>query len=119
MKWNKFNVSPKKERTLDGIVFASKKEMNRYSTLRVMELKGEILDLELQPIFVLLGSFDFRGKTIRAITYKADFAYTVVETSRRVVEDVKGHKTTDFKLKWKLLQFKVATEGLDIDLLLT
>lgn len=35
--------------TIDGIAFASKREASRYQELKLMQMAGEIQDLELQP----------------------------------------------------------------------
>ena len=41
-KKNRFNVSPVEERTLGGVVFASKKEMKRYAELQLLQRAGEV-----------------------------------------------------------------------------
>ena len=87
--------------TIDGHTFDSKAEARRYSELRLLERAGEISDLELQPSFELQPTFrDAQKRTHRAITYVADFAYT--EDGRRIVEDVKGMATPEFRIKWKM-----------------
>lgn len=76
----------------DGIKFASKAEMARYGELRMLEMAGQISDLECQPLFVLTAG----------VKYYADFRY--VEDGRTVAEDVKGGKATQtpmFRNKWK------------------
>jgi hypothetical protein len=84
-KKNRFNVSPVEERTLGGIVFASKKEMKRYAELRLLERAGEVQDLELQPEFRV----SINGE--HYCTYTADFAYT--EKGQRVIEELKSTGT--------------------------
>lgn len=98
-QWNKYKVAPKEERTLDGILFASKGEMERYAELKLLERAGEIEDLELQPSF----DIDLRGKFI--CKYVADFRYK--EKGQIVVEDFKGMETPEFKLKWKLIKARL------------
>lgn len=84
-KKNRFNVSPVEERTLGGVVFASKKEMKRYAELRLLERAGEIQGLELQPEFrVSINDQHY-------CTYTADFAYT--EKGERVIEELKSTGT--------------------------
>ena len=90
---------------IDGITFDSRREANRYSELRLLERAGKIKDLELQHKFVLQPSFKKNGKTIRAITYVADFTYFDLTTMRNKVEDVKGFKTDVYRLKKKLFEF--------------
>jgi hypothetical protein len=84
-KNNRFKVSPVEERTLGGIVFASKKEMKRYAELQLLQRAGEVQDLELQPKFrVSINDQHF-------CTYTADFAYT--EKGQRVIEELKSTGT--------------------------
>lgn len=59
---------------------------------------------ELQP------SFKHNGKTIRAITYVADFTYYDKAGKYHIV-DTKGVKTDVYLLKKKMMQFK----GYDIE----
>lgn len=91
---------------IDGISFDSKREGNRYVELKMLERAGKIKDLELQHQYELQPSFRKNGKTIRAITYVADFTYFDLERMRIVVEDVKGFKTDVYMLKRKLFEFK-------------
>lgn len=86
-KKGRYRVSPKSERTIDGIVFASKREAMRYATLKRWQDAGIIQDLELQPEFKCF----INGKLL--CVYHADFLYMVVETRDVVVEDVKSHAT--------------------------
>ena len=88
---------------VDGIQFDSKAEANRYKELKLLHDNGYIEDLILQPIFELQPSFRRNGKTIRAITYKADFGY--FEGNNYIVEDVKGYCTDVYKIKRKMLQY--------------
>lgn len=82
---NRFSVAPVDERTMDGIVFASKKEMKRYAELRLLQRAGEIKDLELQPEFrVSINDHHY-------CTYTADFAYT--EKGERIIEELKSTGT--------------------------
>lgn len=102
--------------SVDGIQFDSDAESRRYSELVLLERAGEITDLELQPVFVLQPSFKVKTtvltpegrkrtktRTVRAITYRADFRYTEADTGQVVVEDVKGVETEVFKIKAKML----------------
>lgn len=91
---------------VDGITFDSKKEAKRYSELKLLEKAGRIKDLSLQHQFVLQPPFKKNGKTIRAITYVADFVYFDLERMRNVVEDVKGYKTDVYQLKKKMFEYK-------------
>jgi hypothetical protein len=102
----RIRVSPKEKRTVEGLVFDSRAEMKRYCELKLLEQAGEIADLERQPSYLLMDAYIYRGKKIRAITYRADFRYLDGKTGKRIVEDVKGHETEVYKLKRKLLLSK-------------
>jgi hypothetical protein len=106
---NKYNVSLKSERTIDGVIFDSKAEASRYAELKLLEKAGEITRLILQPSFVIQQKcikWD-TGEKIREITYIADFEYYNKE-GKRIVEDVKGVKTDAYKLKKRMFIKNVA-----------
>ena len=80
------------------------KEGERYIELSLLQRAGEISDLRLQVPFELVPKQkDSRGRVIREIRYIADFVYT--ENGKTVVEDVKGCKTAEYKLKKKLMKY--------------
>ena len=95
-----------KKVNIDGITFDSKKEANRYRELKLLEKVGEISNLVLQPVYVLLESFEHKGEKIRAIKYLGDFEYVDSKTGSKVLEDTKGFKTKDYLIKVKLLKNK-------------
>lgn len=109
-----------KKITLDGIVFDSRKEANRYCELKLLARSGKISNLELQKVFELIPAQyeetgevytrgekkgqPKRGKCLeQAVTYKADFVYE--ENGKTVVEDTKGFKTKDYIIKRKLMLY--------------
>jgi len=81
---------------VDGIMFASKKEALRYKELKFLLQEQRISDLVLQPKFPI----QVNGKKI--CTYIADFMYN--EDGKQVVEDVKGVKTSVYRIKKKLTE---------------
>lgn len=97
---------------VDGITFDSKAEANRYAEFRMLEKAGYIKQLMLQPKFELQEKYkNNKGKSVRAITYIADFIYTELTPGdggigKLVVEDVKGMETKEFKLKKKMLEYR-------------
>ena len=99
----KVNIKTKKTQ-IDMYVFDSAKEAKRYRELKLLEMAGEISDLELQPRFLLQESFRKNGKAYRKIEYVADFKY--IENGKTIVEDVKGLQTDVFKIKHKLFEKK-------------
>ena len=105
--YNKYNVAPKEERTVDGIVFASKMEARCYSALRVSERAGVITGLELQPRFILQDALVLPGgKKQRAIAYVADFRFRQTADGRVRIIDVNGRETPVFKQKMKMFRAK-------------
>lgn len=84
---------------------ASKKEALRCDELYALGKQRLITNLKQQPEIVLQPKFMFKGKMIRPITYRADFSYYDNIRRKFVVEDVKGFKTKDYKIKVKMLQF--------------
>lgn len=90
--------------TVDGFPFDSKKEAERYSTLKLLKSAGVIEQLHLQrrfPIFV---------NDMLICEYVSDFDY--FEQGRgHVTEDCKGFRTAVYKLKKKLME---AVHGIEI-----
>lgn len=93
---------------IDNIVFDSKKEANYYTYLKLLENAGKIKNLELQKKYILQSSFKLDGKTIRAITYIADFVYE--DDKGMHVVDTKGYRTEVYKIKKKLFAKKYGIE---------
>ena len=90
---------------VDGIMFASKREAKRYKELYLLLKCGKISALELQKKFILQPPYKKNGKSIREITYVADFVYFDKERNKVIVEDSKGYRTEVFKLKKKLFEY--------------
>jgi hypothetical protein len=80
-----------------GDLFDSQKEFARWYALRHMERAGKIQDLKRQVKFELIPKQD--GE--RACSYIADFQY--YQDGNLVVEDCKGYRTADYKIKRKLM----------------
>lgn len=89
---------------LDGYTFASKREMRRYAELKLLEKAGQISGLRMQPRYVLIEPFEYRGEKVRGMSYVADFEYQ--ENGTTVVEDAKGFRTDVYAIKLKLFKFK-------------
>lgn len=87
---------------MNGIRFDSKREANRWAELRILERAGKIQKLKRQVKYLLIPSQYRDGKCIeREATYIADFVY--IKDGRLVVEDCKGFRTPEYKLKRKLM----------------
>lgn len=104
-----------KKVTRNGEVYDSVKEANRHGVLKLLERSGKITDLQRQVKFVLIpaqyapdtvgvrGGVK-RGKLLeRECSYVADFVYC--ENGKLVVEDTKGFRTADYKIKRKLMLY--------------
>lgn len=91
-------------------LFDSKKESERFITLKLLERAGRIENLKLQPKF----KFEINGKPLKSktkgskqVTYTADFSYFDVDKGVDVVEDVKSAATKKlyaFKIKKALFE---------------
>lgn len=83
---------------------ASIKEHRRANQLKLMERAGEISNLREQvPFEVIPAQRDKAGKLIeRSCRYIADFVYNDKE-GNIVVEDTKGVRTKEYKIKRKLM----------------
>jgi hypothetical protein len=88
---------------IGSLLFDSKKEAARYSELALLERAGQISELKLQPTFLI----EVNGHKV--CKYRADYAYR--QDGEQVVEDVKGIRTSTYRLKAKLLR---ATHGIEI-----
>lgn len=104
--FNKFRVAPKTQRTCDGIVFASKREMRVYQDLKLLKRAKKIKDFELQPVFILIPKPN-------QIKYIGDFKVINLDGSEEIW-DVKGYETPEFKIKKKLLKHHFPTVNLVI-----
>lgn len=86
MSKNRFLVVEPDRRTMDGKLFASKKEMLRYADLKMLERAKEISKLEMQPKFAV----SINDKPF--CTYTADFRY-VDKNGEVVIEELKSTGT--------------------------
>ena len=91
--------------TVDGITFDSKHEAQYYELLKEKKAAGLILNYELQPQYELQPAFKRDGKTIRAITYTADFLVYHLDGTEEVV-DIKGMETQQGIMRRKMFWYK-------------
>jgi hypothetical protein len=111
-------ILPKmKYRNIKSGGYDSKKEHRRAFELKALEKAGLITDLNEQVKFVLIpkqvelieqfgkkGPIKPKEVTIeQECSYVADFTY--IEKGQFIVEDTKGFKTPDYKIKRKLMLF--------------
>lgn len=93
-KKSKYNA---KKTEIDGINFDSIGESKRYMELKVLERIGDIFDLKLQLSHKLIINGDL------ICTYRSDFEYFNRE-GVYVVEDFKGFRTPEYKIKRNLMK---------------
>lgn len=87
---------------LDGQVFDSVHEAQRYQELLLLLRAGAITDLQRQVPFELIPTQRHNNKVIeRPVKYVADFVY--MENGERIVEDAKGVRTKEYVIKRKLM----------------
>lgn len=91
---------------VNGIMFDSKHEAERWVELTLLEKAHMIRDLERQVSFELIPKqVDENGKVReRAVRYVADFVY-FDKDGNLVVEDAKGMRTDAYKLKKKMMLY--------------
>lgn len=90
--------------TIGDKKFASKKEGKRYIDLCLLQRSGAIFGLKTQVHYPI----HINGMLV--CKYIADFVYYNKKGSK-VVEDTKGYRTTEYKLKKKLM---LAVHGIEI-----
>jgi hypothetical protein len=103
----RYQVSPRAERTHDGVVYHSKKEMLRHIALMIEQRAGYISELDRQVEYPLIVNGIYITK------YIADHVY-VDSFGSKVVEDTKGSKETtteEFRIKKLLMK---ALHGIDV-----
>ena len=89
---------------IDGTKFDSKDEAKYYEYLKQMKFEGKILNFELQPKFILIPKFQYRGKTERMATYTLDFLVYKLDGTKTYI-DVKGYSTQQGEFRFKLLKY--------------
>lgn len=117
----------------DGIIFDSQTEAEYYDELISLKKKGIIRKFTMQDEFILQDKYiladgkcfnvsDYSEKefkklqkkypkcTVQAIKYISDFIVEYADGTIKVI-DVKGVKTTDFKIKEKMFNYRYPQYG--------
>ncbi len=91
----------------DIYTFDSKAEARFFDKLVLMLKAGEIEQLKVQPQFVVANAYRIdttktkSGKSkVGELKYTPDFQY--IKDGRKIAVEVKGHVTTDYRLRLKL-----------------
>lgn len=95
---------------VDGITFDSKKEAKRWIELKQLLYAGQISDLMRQVVFQLVPQVVLDGRKQQPVKYVADFQYQL--GNQIVVEDVKGFKTPEYRMKRKMMK---AFHGIEVE----
>lgn len=86
--------------TIDGIIFDSIGEGERYQFLKILQRKGEISNLKIHHPF----------KFKCGAEYEPDFTYN--EYNFLIVEDFKGKRTDTYMLKRRMFLFEFVLTGI-------
>ena len=89
----------------DGYRFDSKKEERRYQELKLLEKAGVITNLVADKK-KLRWKLEVNG--VKICEYEADFSY--FEDGKPVIEDAKGFRTPEYKIKKRLMLACWSTE---------
>lgn len=88
---------------IDGHVFDSRREADRYATLKQMQDVGLIESLELQPAFpIIINDKQVYHESGRKLIVKLDFRYR--QNGKVVVEDSKGARPRDWSFRKAIVQ---------------
>jgi hypothetical protein len=91
---------PHKPQVVDGLRFASIKEAGRYCELKMYQQAGLVSGLVADK---RLLRYPLVVNDTHVCVYEADFKYTD-EHGFVVIEDAKGVRTPDYRIKKKLMQ---------------
>lgn len=101
----KYHNKPTERVTTSGAVlrFDSQKEARRYDELAALEQAGKIRELRMQVDFTLQEAYtDGEGRRVRAIRYRADFAYRRKPNGQTPSVDI-GELWDIMEMKWPLV----------------
>lgn len=91
--------------------FDSALEAARYGDLCLLQMAGQIADLQCQVRIALIGADGpILTETGKQMHYVADFTYRDVASGLEVIEDAKGFRTEQYRMKRAVL----AAMGMEI-----
>lgn len=98
--------------TRDGMTFDSKREADRYEQLKHEQLAGAISGLEMQKrIKLFAGQAPLKYASGRSAFYVADFFYFDEQKRFWTIEDSKGFRTREYKLKRSIVEAMIRDRG--------
>ena len=84
--------------------FDSVGEYERWKDLLLLQKAGVIVGLKRQVRYELIPTMRTpSGKTMRGVTYVADFRYYDSRKQEWITEDYKGFKTGEYQIKKKMM----------------
>lgn len=89
--------------TVGAESFDSKREMERYHHLLILQRAGRIQQLQRQVVFILSPAVVIGGRKRPPLKYVADFTYVEEGATVKTVEDVKGVITKEYRIKRHLM----------------
>lgn len=93
-----------KKAKVNGIIFHSRMESMYYRHLQKLKKKGIVVEVELQPQYILLPTVQKIKRKFLKTCYKADFKVTYADGHIEIV-DVKGKADKVFQLKRKMFEY--------------
>jgi hypothetical protein len=113
VKRHKYGVAAREDRTTQGIVFASKREMEAFLRLQTAERAGIIRHLKRQVPFTWDVVYRANGKEyVKKEKYIADFTYMEGRDFR--VADAKGCRTQIYNRKKRIMKELFGIEIVEI-----
>lgn len=91
--------------------FDSKAEHRHWEHLKLLQRAKRIKDLQRQVVFELAPAVKINGRMRPALRYVADMVYFDLDLGRKVVSDVKGAVTPEFRIKRHLM---MSVHGIEI-----
>jgi hypothetical protein len=98
----------------DGYKFDSEMEYSYYLILKERLAKGEIKDLKIHPVFLLIQEFEKNGKKWRAMNYEADFQFYDIQKEKKRIIDVKGMVLPEFEIHRKMFEYLYPSHHLEV-----
>lgn len=100
----------KKARCRAMHIHDSKKEAARCNELQLLQRAGAISDLRIQQKYELIPAQRYEGMpNERSCSYIADFTY--FKDGVFIIEDCKGYRTPEYKIKRKLVKQRYCSDG--------
>jgi hypothetical protein len=98
----------------DGYKFDSEMEYSYYLILKDRLVKGEIKDLKIHPLFMLVPEFEKKGKKWRSMNYEADFQFHDNQSNAERIIDVKGMVLPEFEIHRKMFEYLYPSLHLEV-----